>query len=286
MNDISFEEFRELLNKRLNEEPEIGKSIEVSNRPIQKLTGNYVAISLYDAERNVGLTANPHNLYKEFRNGRSVDRIVANMMEQMADPPNVGDMERLCDLEQIRDHIFIRVSNAKRNEELLKTVPHQIEGEFAITYHVLMYDDGEALGNAMITNLIMSAYGIDQKKLHEIAMENSPGLFPAALYELGIRGEPGNLICATNMKKINGAAVMFYPGMIETILKKFDEDFYVIPSSIHEMMLIPERVASSVEHMLETLHDANIHFVEEGEDLSENIYFISGSEPYLKRITD
>ena len=73
-----------------------------------------------------------------------------------------------------KDKLFIRVSSAEKNEEMLQNVPHQIRENLAITYHLFISIDDVGMGSTTITNDILKHYGISEEQLHADAMENSP----------------------------------------------------------------------------------------------------------------
>ena len=87
----------------------------------------------------------------------------------------------------------------------------------------------------------------------------------------------------TNDKRMNGAGVIFYPNALRNIREQLHSDFYLLPSSTHEVLAIPRIGAIDASGLLEMVHEVNATQVSEDEVLSNNIYFYEDNE--LKLIT-
>ena len=77
----------------------------------------------------------------------------------------------------------------------------------------------------------------------------------------------------TNRQKMNGAACMFYPGVLEDFGKKLGRDFYLLPSSVHEVILVPADETVSKEALWEIVTDINRTQVAEEEILADSVYY-------------
>ena len=74
-------------------------------------------------------------------------------------------------------------------------------------------------------------------------------------------------------QKMNGAACMFYPGVLEDFGKKLGRDFYLLPSSVHEVILVPADETVSKEALWEIVTDINRTQVAEEEILADSVYY-------------
>ncbi len=77
----------------------------------------------------------------------------------------------------------------------------------------------------------------------------------------------------TNRQKMNGAACMFYSGVLEDFGKKLGRDFYLLPSSVHEVILVPADETVSKEALWEIVTDINRTQVAEEEILADSVYY-------------
>ncbi len=89
-------------------------------------------------------------------------------------------------------------------------------------------------------------------------------------------GENKSGICLlTNELKMFGAAVMFYTQLLEKIAEVWKEDFYIVPSSTHEVLLLQRGTQMEPGQIKEMIMDVNKHVVPEEDVLSDNLYVFS-----------
>lgn len=65
------------------------------------------------------------------------------------------------------------------------------------------------------------------------------------------------LLILTNREMSRGAGVVFLPGVLDAIQKKMPEGFYVLPSSIHECMIISKNMAGPQKELDEMVSGIN-----------------------------
>ena len=154
------------------------------------------------------------------------------------------------------DNIILRVINKEQNAALLKTVPHVGYMDLAIIfcYCVPELDTKDSKATILISNVMMEDWGAKLEDLMAAAMENTPrilglkirGIFTTIasyldddhLTELAKEEDRCTpLYVATNNIATNGAAVILYKDMLRAFAAKMKSDLYVIPSSVHEMIL-------------------------------------------------
>ena len=83
-----------------------------------------------------------------------------------------------------------------------------------------------------------------------------------------------DMFVLTNSAKHNGAGVFLYPKVIETISKKLESSIVIIPSSVHEVIVLPyDRVKIEAGAIYQMVKEVNSSVVEEGEILSDNVYY-------------
>ena len=148
--------------------------------------------------------------------------------------------------------------------QLMKVVDHtpqfniKVE-DMALIYRVDMGDSSGGKMTSVITNQQLKAFGITAEQLHQDALENAPLTHPASLRSMqevmadmmGMKpeeiatGEPMMLV-ATVEGSFMGASVIQYPGFMDQAAEKIGGDFFVLPSSIHEVLLIPYDKADRV----------------------------------------
>lgn len=76
----------------------------------------------------------------------------------------------------------------------------------------------------------------------------------------------------TNEKRINGAGTMFYDGLLKQFADKIEKDLIIIPSSVHEVILIPKDNEITDEEINEMIGEVNENELETVEILSDHMY--------------
>lgn len=186
--------------------------------------------------------------------------------------------------EYIRNHLYYRLVSRERNSELLQEIPHGLYLNLAVVYYWVVYEDGEQLGSIMMTLGQMERLGLTEDELMQLAKENTPKLFPLTtkrmeevVGELIQRQVDFPVWVLSNEKGINGAACLMYPGVLEQLEEKMQGSFYVLPSSIHELIVIPGN-AGLAERLCEMVYCINRTQVPEEDILSDAIYYYDAEE--------
>lgn len=279
--NFEFEHFEEELYAKCKE-AFASEAYEVTRQDVKKLGSCYHGISIMDTAHGIGMAVDPKELYPKYVCGMSFDELLGMMRSQFDSYPVDPQLSMLTDYNEVKERLFIRISNAKDNAETLMDIPHEIRGEFAITAHALISAD-EGMASTMITNDLLSAYGVHPKQLISDALKNSSVILPADIIRCPKGSHGSQMYLVTNRMRINGAAVIFYEGVIGQLADLIKKDFYVIPSSVHEMFVWSADQAGSIREMEEVLKEGNERYVAPGEALSEHIYFVSCADRKLIR---
>ena len=79
----------------------------------------------------------------------------------------------------------------------------------------------------------------------------------------------------TNRKRCNGAACVLYEQVLENFAKKINDNLYILPSSVHEVIMIPASFAGKASQLREMVEEINATQVEDEEVLSDSVYFFN-----------
>lgn len=176
--------------------------------------------------------------------------------------------------------------NAEKNRELLDQVPHDIYLDLAMVFFYMEEDEKCRQKIFLINNQQMEEYGLAKEKLRVWAMKNTPRLLPVSFHSMEeilrefhlwerFGGETGqvSMYVLTNVKMFLGAACMFYPEVLRTIGDAVQGNLYILPSSIHECIILPAAEGYSKEELEEIVRQVNEAQVPEQEILSDTVYF-------------
>lgn len=139
----------------------------------------------------------------------------------------------------------------------------------------------------MLTAGMMRDLGVDFQEVKDLAMNNMPQRMPARVQPLAdVIGEmvgmgdigpaPGSpmIVMCSNNSGVMGAGTIFYPGIEEKIRDVVGADFYILPSSVHEVLAVP-KVEMSLKELRDMVTTINAAQVAPEEQLSNNIYEFS-----------
>lgn len=196
-----------------------------------------------------------------------------------------GDFEKIVSClsgQGILEGVTYQIINAEKNERRLAGMPHKKFLDLAAVYRVIVGEDEMGMTSFLVSNGLMEHYGLDEEDLDTAARMNTERQgFQAASMEsilAEIIGEPEDEIktgcpiwVLTNTKKVNGAAVMLYPEIFKNLADGIKSDMYVLPSSIHEIIAIPDSGAEP-EELKSMVGAVNSSEVSEDEFLSGNVY--------------
>ena len=145
---------------------------QVRIEEVKKLNENYLGITVLKENQVIAPTFNLNQLYKMYQSDPEVSMgsILRSITELVLDVPEQFNPKSITEYENAKKKLFIRVSSAEKNEEMLQNVPHQMREDLAITYHLAIRIDDIGVGSTTITNDILKRYGISEEQLHADAI--------------------------------------------------------------------------------------------------------------------
>lgn len=76
----------------------------------------------------------------------------------------------------------------------------------------------------------------------------------------------------SNERRIHGAVCMLYPGVLKEMADRIGGDFFIIPSSVHEVILLPDADKGLNEGLKQLIREVNSTQVAPEEVLSDTLY--------------
>ncbi len=235
-------------------------------------------MAIYLEDTNVVPNIYLDDYYKDYEKGYPTERIIQDIKElykeRLGRAPIINDS--VLEFEGNKDRIIFQVIGTKNNKNKLLEEKHTIIGNgLAFVYKLAI--TGDML--VPITNKFAEEYGYNDGQLYDLAMENTPKLFPERVVDMGAliddvdkKNNENTMIIVTNEDLFHGASVMFYPGVKESIAETLNESYYVIPSSVHDLIVVPCSVEKTLDELKLILKEGNKHLVAEDEILSNDIY--------------
>lgn len=266
---------------------------EVNVLSFTKLNKSYTGLSVRKPDSSIVPTVNLDSALRDITDQTQLVKKMEEMVKEIVEHEDPDfDVMRIKDYSVARSNLFIKVSNAEENAEILETIPHLIREDLAITFHVLLENGGDQFVSTPVQNGMLPLWGIDMDTLVADAMESSQRLMPEKICslaeQLGLMGAfiPGEspLVLVTNVYGMHGAAALFYPNVMEKIADRVAGSYYILPSSCHEFLILPENDCyGTVSDMKEMVTSINATEVSEEDKLSDSVYFYNaGTKEFSK----
>lgn len=236
--------------------------------------------------------------YQAHTDGVSMDAILQKIadvyMESMEQVGNFTADE--FQYEKIKNGIFVVVQNAEMNRELLEEVPHEIRDDLALLYRVNVELSNGEKGSVLIHNTHLQSWGIDEKTLKEVAWNNMHDNYPPEFStmsnvlrsvgydEMSEATELVEMYVLSNKDKHYGAAYMFDTEVMNRIAEGIGGDIVVIPSSIHESILLKKQEDTDFDILREMVKEVNRTQLHPTEILSDEVYQYSRDTQTLSRV--
>lgn len=292
MNKVDFVEgIKGMLSNRMGEEYEIkSHKTDIVNAP------NEISLSIAPKGQSVAISIRMGDYYDSYqRKAYSMEGIVEEIRtiynENKDNKPDTSKLTQVINYETIKQCLYIRLVNKEKNEEILNSIPYMEYLDLAVVFSILLEQNGSSIGSTTVTNSMMETWNVSKEVIYQDALNNGSRLFPVKiatmkdiLSELTEGAflseeleEEHNMFVLSNRMGINGASVLLYPKILEEFRKNWSRDFYVLPSSIHETILVPFNPELKVEDLRKMVCDVNETLVKE-EVLSNHVYFFGANQ--------
>lgn len=259
-----------------------------------------VSLLVRDSSLNMAPSIRLAPFFEEFQDGASFDGIMGRISHAcvQAMPLKSVGVNEITDFDKALPNINLKLISYEKNKEFLEDKPYTMVDDLAAIYYVKLDGKGFGVdglqGSVVIRKHMLENYGITESELHELAvrnMEKEPmslknmrDVLIEMMYPSGIPNEledsmafmlPPDVMpmyVLTNESKINGACQLASTKNMDIAAEKLGGDFYVIPSSIHECILIPYADGLEPSSLTSMIGEVNDSCVENAEVLSDHVY--------------
>lgn len=271
----------------------LGEDFHISIHEVLKTNIKLDGLNILKKGENISPTIYLDSFYRDLENGALLDGVVDEILHIYFDArinPSHFDATSVLDFNYVKDRLYVKLINRHFNKELLRNAPHSLFlDDFAIVIHCLIETSVEGNASFLIHNEHLNMWHMDQKTLMSLAIKNTRKLFGLTLRS--IREIMDELVpdlltddlpiwVMTNQLKLSGAATVLF----EDALKDFADiygDFYVIFSSIHEVLLMPASINADISVLTEMNQMVNATDIRQDELLGTKAYFYSKERGFV-----
>ena len=203
------------------------------------------------------------------------------------------------DFAKVKSRICFKVIHYEKNREMLANMPYKRVLNLALVFYYTVEPSILENASVLVRNCDLERWGTNQKEIEKLAAKNTPKLLPwryapmiqvieeimeATGADSTDELDPDEegfvpMYILTNTEKYYGASCIFYPNVLAEIAEQIGDHLYILPSSLHECIIMPASGLYSQESLSEMVKDIYKTQVEPTEVLSDCAY-------YYNRITE
>lgn len=292
---MNFDEFLEAAKDRIKE---LVIEADVKIQAVDKLQGeSYVGIAVRPEHASAAVTFNLNAAYDRYQADESQKDAILNKIaadaKQVSSAIPAFEVSSITDYETVKDHLTMQVVPVEPNKEMLDGIPHKTIEDIAVVYRVEIPGSADGTATTLVTNQLLSEYGITAEQLHRDALEAQVANHPPVLKNMseimaemsgGMMDMPESpMWVATVEGGMNGASVTQIPGFLEESAEKLGGDFFVLPSSIHEVLFIRDDGSFEREQLESMVRGVNATEVSEADFLSDSVYHYDSEEHIFEK---
>lgn len=282
---MTFQEFQDYIAEHVLRGWKENADVEI--RKTKKNNGiTYQGLFIREMEEVISPCLYLEEFYKDYEKGEDIDTIIKKIHYEYECAMGRAAFYELdaTQYERIRDRIVFRLVNYEKNQELLKDCPYILMYDLALTFRWIAHTDSIGISSALITYQQLRVWNVSVEEILLAARENTKRLFPPRIVNMDtILDEMGRgavsltrdrtIYVMTNEQQVNGATVLVYEGILHTFGRQIDEDFYVLPSSVHELILVPVSEFPEPDCLVEMVKEANRSITSPVDMLSDSVYY-------------
>lgn len=291
-------------------EKRTGECYKVRLDDVRKNNGVVLrGITVTQDDSNISPTIYLNSYYEEYIKGRATLINVVNDVMDTYHRNKVNqsvDMRYFLNYESVRQKIIYKLVNTGKNKELLEDIPHIEFLDLSIVFQCLVAQEDFGRASILIHNVHLKLWDVSVENLYQAAKENTQQLQG---YEIkGMTEVLQEIMCAedsenftednerssfsgsvpmyvlSNKSRVDGAACMLYPNLIQDFAEAIQSSFYIIPSSIHELLLLPTRHLEESQEIKSMIREINDTQVSAEEILSYSLYLYDKEERRILKI--
>ena len=285
---------------------DVAENVEISETVVVKMNDQKLhGLVIREKGSDAAPTFYMDEMFERYENGENMGELMTELagnyglVDLMPGPPEVD-----LSWDNVKDKLTVRLLEKSRNREFLANMPYVSVGHgLAVIADINMSEDSKGEWRIAINNNVLESLGVDKERLFSDAMSNAKIYDPATLVDMSNalfspekenlldREEPlaseelGGMYVLTNSTGSLGAAALFYPDVKEKAAELIGSDYYILPSSTHEVILVPDNPDIKAKDLCEMVKQANRTVVDEKDILSDNVYHYSREDRRLDKVS-
>lgn len=311
---MTYQEFREIVKVQIRHF--LPQKLADADIRIQEVTKNnhvkLYGLVIKGQEDRIVPTLYLEPYYEKYRDEMDMGSILSSLVAQYEKGKEKGSNLlpfSVEDYEQVKDKLYLTILS-QDNQEYLKETVHQDIPETDLTSVVRVLcgeKEEQGIGSFALKESLLAIWGQAKEEVYGQALTNTERLFPAELLTMqevirslvspsDVMGQkeenssrdllPYEQYVLSNTEKFHGATAILYPGLLQEIGEATKSNFFLLPSSLHEVILMKDNGEMSAEELQRMVMQINRTEVAPQEVLSDEVYCYDYREQKLTMATD
>lgn len=290
---MTYQEFKQQICQFLQRK--LGSQVQISIQDIIKNNNTHLdGLTILSNQCNLSPTIYLNQYFTQYEEGQSFSNICQDILlvyQQNVPSENI-DITFFTDYNQVKSRIIFKLVNFERNKALLKDVPHFRILDLAIVFNCLVESGISGSATILIHNQHLELWDITSDDLYALALQNTPDILKYDLRNMtDVLKELLNdtelhafspdieetypMYVLSNQHRLNGSICILYQNLLKNFAERLKSDLYILPSSVHEVLIIPAHGADSYQELSDMVKEVNATQLCQEEILSDHVYYYS-----------
>ncbi len=256
----------------------------------------YTGVKVEKEDSDISSIIYLNDQFKMHENGNITLSDVTDYIINVSKGKNpIADKKQLLNYDSVSKNIVFKLINTKWNSKLLKDVLRVEFLDLSVVFQCMLAGEFNGIAAMLVHNAHMKLWDVTVDELLEAAKKNTLQLMGCDFKSIKeviceimkeeVQGDFDYDTCMagledsvpmyvlSNRYRVEGAACMLYPKILLDICEKLKSSFYIIPSSIHEVLILPSDNTSESREILAMIKEINDTQVSAEEILSYSLYY-------------
>lgn len=278
-------------------------TIELHTDVILNNGTTHIALILYKNGEKLHPQIYLERFFEDYKRGKTMKEILQDVMttyEEALKNINPDSLSGIEDWEQVKGRLAFRLLSKERNKETLENYVYKEFLDLAAIVTFCTEIDEQGVKAIRVTHDLAERWNVSEEEILQAAEENTESLFPVRMEpildtlcrvadisrddlpeEVLAEEDSPQIMVLTNYLGVNGATVLLYDSFLQQVYEKLRGKFIILPSSIHEVIVMPLASAPPITDSQKMVEQINRSAVKEEEILSDSVYLYDGEKVIL-----
>lgn len=278
---MEYQEFIEKLMEKISDR--LGDDVSLDTVSVRKANGTWKeAISFIEKGKDPQPILYTEQIYQLFCQGWTLEACAGYALEIYLNAQESEAAKNLWEWKYVKDKVEPCILKEDWNQEFLHEVPYKSYLDLAIYCRVVLDREDGQIASTVVNDSMLKAWDVTEEKLWKTAFANfkRKKFLVTNMEKLipGVEEKEGGLLptecyVITNKDYIYGAVGILRTDLLEGLSDILQCNFYILPSSLHEIILLADQEERDAETLREMVREVNREVVEKDEWLSDQVYY-------------